>query len=161
ARGLGRRRRKSRRRHGARSPAAAGNAPCSMAVGGSLRWETAMAKSPDRPTGSGLETDSRPWAPSPGSQDPPESATAAAEGFTEAPTSAEEAIGGGSHSSGDPPAEAGRDTASATAEQARHFAKQAAAGAVTVRDELAAAMLARPSAAGGIALAGGLLGAVR
>ena len=119
-----------------------------------------MAKSPDRPTGSGLESDSLPWAPSPGSQDPLESATAAAEGFTEAPTSAEEAIGGGSHSSGDPPAEAGRDTASETAEQARHFAKQAVAGAVTVRDALEAAILARPLEAVGTAVAAGFLAAV-
>jgi ElaB/YqjD/DUF883 family membrane-anchored ribosome-binding protein len=119
-----------------------------------------MAKSPERPTGSGLETDALPWAPSPGSQDPLESATAAAEGFTQAPTSAEEAIGGGSHPARDQRAEAGRDTTSETAEQARQFAEQAAAGAVTVRDALEDAIAAHPLRAIGIAAAAGFLAAV-
>jgi hypothetical protein len=119
-----------------------------------------MTKSPHRPTGSGLETDSLPWAPSPGSRDPLESATAAAEGFTEAPTSAEEAIGGGSHSSGDPSAQAGSGSAAETAEQARQFAREAVAGAVTVRDALKEAIVAQPLEALGIAVAAGFLAAV-
>jgi len=97
--------------------------------------EAAMGKSPEEPTGSAVQTDSLPWAPSPGSQDPLESATAAAEGFTDEPTSAEEAIGGGSHSSGEPPAEAAPDT-------------------------LERAILAQPLAAVGIAAAAGFLAAV-
>jgi hypothetical protein len=131
-----------------------------MHVEGSSSREAAMAKSPDKPTGGGLETDSLPWAPSPGSQDPVESATAAAACFTEAPTSAEEAIGVGSHWSGDPPAEAGSDSASETAEQARQFAREAVAGAVTVRDALKEAIVAQPLEAVGIAVAAGFLAAV-
>jgi ElaB/YqjD/DUF883 family membrane-anchored ribosome-binding protein len=119
-----------------------------------------MAKSPDKPTGGGFETDSLPWAPSPGSQDPLESATAAAEGFTQAPTSAEEAIGGGSHPARGQSAEAGRETTSEAAEQAQQFAQQAVAGAVTVRDALEDAIAAHPLRAIGIAAAAGFLAAV-
>ena len=119
-----------------------------------------MAKSPDKPAGSGLETESLPWAPSPGSQDPLESVTAAAEGFTDAPTSAEEAIGGGSHRTGDEPAQAARDVASEAAEKAQQFAEQAAAGALTVRDALEDAIVAQPLKAIGIAAAVGFFAAV-
>src|ERR1700676_3969793 len=106
--------------------------------------EAAMAKSPDKPAGSGLETESLPWAPSPGSQDPLESVTAAAEGVTDAPTSAEEAIGGGSHRTGDEPAQAARDAASEAAERAQQFAEQAAAGALPVRDAPEEGIVAPP-----------------
>jgi hypothetical protein len=111
-----------------------------------------MAKSPDRPAGSGDESDSLPWAPSPGSQDALESATAAAEGFTEGPTSAEEAIGGGSHSPGGDPAEADRVAASEAA--------NLTAGAVTVRDALADAIVAQPLMAVGVAAGLGFLAAM-
>jgi ElaB/YqjD/DUF883 family membrane-anchored ribosome-binding protein len=121
--------------------------------------EAAMAKSPDKP-GSGLETESLPWAPSPGSQDPLESVTGPAEGFTDAPTSAEEAIGGGSHRTGDEPAQAARDAASEAAERAQQFAEQAAAGALTVRDALEDAIVAQPLKAIGIAAAVGFFAAV-
>jgi ElaB/YqjD/DUF883 family membrane-anchored ribosome-binding protein len=112
-----------------------------------------MANSPDKPVGSGLETDSLPWAPSPGSQHPLESATAAAEGFTDDPTSAEEAIGGGSHSTAEASAEAARNAAASPADDAL-------AGAVTVRDALEDAILARPIEAVGIAALVGFLAAM-
>jgi hypothetical protein len=108
-----------------------------------------MAKSPDKPTGSGMDTDSLPWAPSPGSQDPLESATAATEGFTDAPTSAEEAIGGGSHSAGEGP-EAHAPAA----------LRDPVAGAVNLRDALEGAIVARPIEAVGIAALVGFLAAM-
>ena|SRR5947209_7020382 len=106
-----------------------------------------MAKSPDKPTGSSMDTDSLPWAPSPGSQDPLESATAAAEGFTDAPTSAEESIGGGSHSAGEGP-------------EAHAPAALGDPGAVNLRDALEGAIVARPIAAVGIAALVGFLAAM-
>jgi DUF883 C-terminal glycine zipper region len=108
--------------------------------------------SPEKPTGTGLETGSLPWTASPGSQDPLESTTAAAEGFTEGPTSAEEAIGGASHSAPGHAPEPTRDAGAVAAE--------ALDRAVTVRDAIEAAIVARPLKAVGIAAAIGFLAAL-
>jgi hypothetical protein len=102
-----------------------------------------MARSPDRPPRSEVDTDTLPWAPSPGSHGAPEGVTAAEEGFTEGPTSAAEAIGGGSHRPAGP-TQTGRG----------------AADAVTLADALEDAIAARPLAALGIAAAAGFLAAL-
>ena len=108
-----------------------------------------MAKSPESPPPDASGTESLPWAPSPGSQDPLEGATAIAEGFTEGPGSAEEAIGGGSH-----PAAQQHD-----AHSLRAKLPDAAASAAELQQALRNAIAARPLTALGIAAAIGFLAA--
>ena len=110
-----------------------------------------MPKSPEKPPREGLETESLPWSPSPGSQDPLESATAVAEGFVEGPSNAEEAIGGGSHRPQAP-------------EQVREPAPskkpEAAAPAKELREALQGAIIAQPFIAIAIAAGIGFLAAL-
>ena len=108
-----------------------------------------MAKSPESPPPDASGTESLPWAPSPGSQDPLEGATAIAEGFTEGPGSAKEAIGGGSH-----PAAQQQDSRSLRAKL-----PDAAASAAELQQALRNAIAARPLTALGIAAAIGFLAA--
>ena len=110
-----------------------------------------MAKSPEKPPREGLETESLPWAPSPGSQDPLESATAVAEGFVEGPSSAEEAIGGGSHRPQAP--EEAR-------EAARSKMPEAAVPANELREALQGAIVAQPFLAVVVAAGIGFLAAL-
>jgi hypothetical protein len=110
-----------------------------------------MARSPEKPPREGVETESLPWAPSPGSQDPLESATAVAEGFAEGPSSAEEAIGGGSH----------RPQASEQArEPVRSKMHETAAPATELRDALRGAIITQPFIAVAIAAGIGFLAAL-
>jgi hypothetical protein len=102
-----------------------------------------MARSPDRPPRGDVDTDSLPWAPSPGSHGAPEGGIGAEQGFTEGPTSAAEAIGGGSHRPAGPTQP-----------------RRRAADAVTLADALEDAIATRPLAALGIATAAGFLAAL-
>jgi len=118
-----------------------------------------MAKSPDKPTGS--SENETPWVPSPGSQDPVESATAAAEGFDEGATSAEEAIGGGSRRAvGQSAAEAARGLGADAVEKGQAAADRVAAGTLTLRDALKDAIVAQPMAAVTMAAIAGFVAAV-
>ena len=110
-----------------------------------------MAKSPESPPPDASDTESLPWAPSPGSQDPLEAATAIAEGFTEGPSSAEEAIGGGSH--------APRPQQQDADDRLRGKLPDAAGSAAEIREALRNAIVAQPLAALGIAAGLGFLAA--